>query len=130
MEMKQMAEDLGLYIEETGLEKAKNLAGQYDYVIAHMLSRMRHGTPDQVDVDWDELVELRAFGQKGELHVFGGPGELSAVLVREEGCREFLDKRYPMRDGNILKVREYFMPDEDGQAVVVYARPFAVVKEG
>lgn len=120
-----------LYIEKVDLEEAKALAGGYDYIIAHMISsKPQIGTPDQVNIDWEELIELHAFGLKGELHVFGAPGELEAVKVEEEeGCSEFLEKDYRMRNQSILRVREYLKSDEDGQAVVVYTRPVAVVKE-
>lgn len=119
-----------LYIERMDLEKAKSLVGGYDYVIAHMISELQFGMPDQVNINWEELEELHAFGLKGELHVFGAPGELEAVKVEErEGCREFLEKRYLMRNHSTLKVREYLAADEDGQAMVVYTRPFAVEKE-
>lgn len=129
MDRKQIAEHL--FIESVDLEEAKALAGKYDYVIAHMISELQFGTPGEVVVNWEELLELHAFGLDGELHVFGSPGELEAVKVsEEEGCLEFLEKSYRMRNQSILKVREYLKADEDGQAVVVYTRPFAVVKEG
>lgn len=119
-----------LYMKRIDLEEARNQVGGYDYVIAHMISELQYGIPGQVNINWGELVEMHAFGLNGELHVFGAPGELEAVKVEEEtGCQEFLDTCYRMRDQSILKVREYLAADEDGQAVVVYARPFAVVKE-
>lgn len=128
MRTRQIADHL--YGEKTDLEEARDLAGEYDYVIAHMISELQFGTPDQVNINWDELTELHAFGEKGELHVFGAPGDLQAVkITEEEGCREFLEKRYLMRNHSVLKVREYLSADEDGQAQVVYTRPFAVVKE-
>lgn len=129
MERKEIAE--GLFIETVDLEEAKVLVGKYDYIIAHMISELQFGIPEEVMINWEELQELHAFCLDGELHVFGSPGELEAVRVNEEeGCREFLEKSYRMRNQKILKVREYLKADEDGQAVVVYTRPFVVVKEG
>ncbi len=125
MDVRQIADHL--YMEKTDLEEAKGRVAGYGYVIAHMISQLEFGTPDEVRINWEELIELHAFGPQGELHVFGGPGELEAVTVREEeNCQEFLEKSYLMRDHRVLKVREYLAADEDGQAVVVYTRPFAV----
>ena len=119
-----------LYMKKTDLEEAKAHAAGYDYVIAHMISELAFGTPDQVKINWEELIELHALRLDSELHVFGAPGELEAVTVEEEeGCVEFLEKSYSMRNHGILKVREYLAADEDGQAVVVYTRPFAIEKE-
>lgn len=38
-------------------------------------------------------------------------------------------KSYRMRNGKILKIKEYLTEDEDGQAEIVYTRPFAVTEE-
>ncbi len=128
MDARQIADHL--YMEKVDLNQAKTMVDRYDYVMAHMISQLRFGTPDQVDINWEELPELHAFDLKGELHVFEMQGELEAVKVEEEeGCTEFLEKSYLMRNQSILKVREYLAADDDGQATGVYTRPAAVVKE-
>ncbi|MCI9490924.1 hypothetical protein AALC75_02805 [Lachnospiraceae bacterium 48-42] len=130
--MEQITEKLNM--EEIEAEKAKEQIGRYDYIIAHMISDLQYGVPGDVQIQWDELVELRAFNRTEELHVFehewDSPGKLRAVRISEtEGGGDCLVKSYRMRNGKILNIKEYLAADEDGQAVVVYTRPFAVTEE-
>ena len=83
-------------------------------------------------INWDELVELRAFGEQGELHVYEQNGSLKAIeiLETEDSREDMVVKYYPVRKTvcnmgkhTVLAVKEYLEPDEDGQAVVVYTRP-------
>lgn len=117
-----------LEIETIPFEEAKQRAAQYDYGIVHMVSGLAYGRMSELAIDWDELLELRAFSEKSELRVYEGnegrtaqccteaPGEPDNVVVLE----------YDMRGGGKLAVKEYLEPDEDGQAVVKYTRPFAM----
>lgn len=66
--MEQITEKLNM--EEIEAEKAKEQIGRYDYIIAHMISDLQYGVPGDVQIQWDELVELRAFNRTEELHVF------------------------------------------------------------
>ena len=119
-----------LCMETLDLQQAKELAGGYDYVIAHMMSDLQYGPAGQVQIDWEELLELRAFNQEEELRVFGSPEALQAVRIRElDGGGDHLVKAYPMRNRKILKVKEDLAADEDGQAVTVCVRPFAVMED-
>ena len=70
-----------LFVKKIDMEEAKAQVKEYDYVIAHMISELQFGTLDCVSVNWEELVEMHAFGLNGELHIFGSPGELEAVKV-------------------------------------------------
>lgn len=108
-------------------------AAQYPYVIAHMYSDILCGDGVHERINWDELVELRAFGEKGELHVYEQNGGLKAVeiLETEDSREDTVVKRYAVRGAvsNLVRpcylvVKEYLEADEDGQAVVVYTRPF------
>lgn len=134
--MGQMTEQITekLYMEEIEVQKVKELTDQYDYIIAHMISDLQYGAPGDVQIQWDELVEFRAFNRTEEIHVFehecDSPEKIKAVRVFEtEGGGDCLVKSYRMRNGKILKVKEYLAADEDGQAVVIYTRPFAVTEE-
>ena len=112
---------------------------RYPYLIAHMYSDILCGEGLQDKVNWDELVELRAFGENGELHIFEQNGAFKALEIQEkESCEaDIVEKYYVVRKAIcsmgkrcLLAVREYLEPDEDGQAVVVYTRPFKLeVKE-
>ncbi len=119
-----------LHMEKLDLSQAKEQTAKYDYVIAHMMSELQYGPAEEVQINWEELLELRAFDEEGELHVFGSPEDLQAVRVCEvDRGGDYLVKSYRMRDQKILKVREYLAVDEDGQAVTVYTRPFAVTED-
>ena len=117
------------------LPELKKIAEKYPYVIAHMYSDIQCGEQVHDKINWKELVELRAFDEKGELHVYEQNGGLKAVEVIEtEDCREdTVIKYYPVRKAVcasekpcVLAVKEYLEADEDGQAVVVYTRPFGL----
>lgn len=123
-----------LFVKKIELKDVKEMTARCDYIIAHMISDLQYGPPMDVQIQWDELVELRAFNETEEIHVFvhesDSQGELRAVRIfEEEGGGDYIVRSYRMRNGKILKIKEYLAADEDGQAVVVYTRPFAVTKE-
>ena len=62
----------------------KEKAAQYPYIIAHMYSDILCGNCVHDGINWDELVELRAFDEKGELHVYEQNGSLKAVEITEK----------------------------------------------
>ena len=123
-----------LEVREVSTERSEleNKAAQYPYVIAHMYSDICCGEQVHDQINWDELVELRAFGEQGELHVYEQNGSLKAIeiLETEDSREDTVVKYYPVRKAvcnmgkhTVLVVKEYLEPDEDGQAVVVYTRP-------
>ncbi len=123
-----------LYMEKLELVEVKELIARYDYIIVHMISDLQYGPPMDVQIQWDELVELRVFDETEEIHVFGheldSSGELRVIRIFEKGDGgDYLVKSYRMRNGKILKIKEYLTEDEDGQAEIVYTRPFAVTEE-
>ena len=134
---------------EISIEEAKTIAQNFDYMIAHMISDLKYGKMEQDAIDWDELTELRAFSEKEELHVFEAEDGEKAIHVRETSAEEdsgksdirvrksdeekeisgksaAIIKYYLTRSGKKLAVKEYLRPDEDGQAVVAYTRPFSI----
>lgn len=107
-------------------------AAQYLCVIAHMYSGIVCGEGVHDQINWQELVELRAFDETGELHVYEHRGDLKAVEIveTEDSKEDTVVKYYSVRKSVCasakpcrLKVKEYLEADEDGQAVVVYTRP-------
>lgn len=123
--MKQICRNLEF--EKLDKETAKAAYENYDFVIAHMISELQFGKKEDVTVNWNELVDLRAFDEKGELHIFDRNGIKSAVRITEKDApEESIVKYCKMRNGMELAVKEYLEPDEDGQAVVKYTRPFAM----
>lgn len=117
------------------LSELEKKAAQYPCVIAHMYSGILCGDSVHENINWDELVELRAFDEKGELHVYQQGSGLKAVeMIETDDCKEdTVVKYYPVRKAvcasaqkRFLGVKEYLEADEDGQAVVVYTRPFGL----
>lgn len=124
--MKQITEHLKAEMLE--IEEARASFAGYKYAIVHMISERQYGTTENVKVNWEELVDLRAFSDKEELHVFERGGKLQAVRMVEDGeARETVTRRSPVGNGKQLVVKEYLAPDEDGQAVVVYTRPCGII---
>lgn len=79
------------------IPELKKRAAQYPYMIAHMYSDIQCGENVHDEINWDELVELRAFDEKGELHIYEQNGGLKAVEITEtEDCKEdTVVKYYP-----------------------------------
>lgn len=71
--MKQIVENLEM--ESLTLEEARDSLGDYEFAIVHMISEMQYGTMDKIAVNWEELLELRAFKEDEELHIFDRNGE-------------------------------------------------------
>ena len=65
----------------------KEKAAQYPYVIAHMYSDILCGNCVHDGINWDELVELRAFDEKGELLVEKQDKEVVEVSAGEVSVR-------------------------------------------
>ena len=98
------------------IPELKKRAAQYPYMIAHMYSDIQCGENVHDEINWDELVELRAFDEKGELHIYEQNGGLKAVEITEtEDCKEdTVVKYYPVRKAVcasakrcVLAVKEY-----------------------
>jgi len=125
-----MAKEIkNLNIRTITCEEAKQSIAKYEFVIAHMISELQYGKTEEAQINWNELLELRAFSDKEELRVYHGNMGLTAQI-----CTETVEKpdntivlTYNMKNGKKLKVKEYMEQDEDGQAVVGYTRPFAMV---
>lgn len=118
-----------LEFENITIEEAKNRISNYPFCIVHMISEFRYGSTENITVNWEELLELRAFSDQGELRVYRGEYELKAQCCKEiaDSSEDVVELTYQMRDGKKLAVKEYLEPDEDGQAVVMYTRPVAMV---
>ena len=110
-------------------EEAQQRITDYTYGIVHMMSELQYGRIEELTVNWNELIELRAFSEKGELRIFQGNDGMVAQCCTETAdvSNHVIILEYDMKNGKKLKVKEYLAQDEDGQAVVRYTRPFAMV---
>lgn len=117
-----------LEFENITIEEAKTRISGYDFCIVHMVSEFQYGRTEDVSVNWEELLELRAFSDQEELRVYRGEHELKAQCCKEmsESSEDVIKLSYQMRNGQKLTVKEYLEPDEDGQAVVMYTRPVSM----
>ena len=91
--MAQIVENLE--VENLTMEEAKVSLGNYDFAIVHMISQMQYGEMDSIIVNWEELLEMRAFKEKEELHIFERNGETKAVHVFEtDEVKDIILKSY------------------------------------
>lgn len=111
------------------LDEARQKLSQYPFGIVHMMSELQYGKTGDLAVNWEELLELRAFSEKGELRIYQGNDGMEAqyCVETEDNPEHVVILEYNMKNGKKLAVKEYLEPDEDGQAVVRYTRPFAMV---
>lgn len=118
-----------LDIRTITFDEAKQKTTEYPYGIIHMMSELQYGRMEDLTVNWDELVELRAFSEKEELRIYQGNDGMTAQCCTETQMDpgNVILLEYDMRGGGKLLVKEYLEPDEDGQAVVRYTRPVAMV---
>lgn len=119
----------GLEFSKITIDEAKNRFSGYPYAIVHMMSELQYGRTEDISVNWDELIELRAFSETEELRVYQGNSGMTAQCCTEVSSvsDDAVLIEYEMRNGGRLSVKEYLEPDEDGQAVVVYTRPCGMV---
>ena len=125
-----MAKEIkNLNIRTISCEEAKQSIAKYEFVIAHMISELQYGRTEEAQINWNELLELRAFSDREELRVYHGNSGLTAQICTEtaEKPDNTIVLTYNMKNGKKLKVKEYMEQDEDGQAVVGYTRPLAMV---
>ena len=110
-------------------EKAKAGSRDYEYVYLRELSRQYMGV-NNIDINWDQVIEARFFDKASELRFFRYGKELKAVLIEDDGGEEGIDFKTSdkiglLHDGKFGKsiiVREYFDYDPDGQIFVTASR--------
>ena len=110
-------------------EEAKTKSGNYGYVYLREMSRQYMGV-NNIDINWDQIIEARFFDKASELRFFKYGKELKAVLIEDNGGEEGIDfntsdKIDLLHDGKFGKsiiVREYFDYDPDGQIFVTASR--------
>lgn len=81
------------------------------------------------EINWDECIEIYAFNDKSQLHIFNDESELKASVFCEDSDMKYYDKpcnlkskfAKPFSKKSIIE-RKYFEPDEDGQMCVKYTR--------
>lgn len=118
-----------IMFRKISVDEAKQRFAEYSFCIVYMMSELQYGKTEEVTVNWDELLELRAFSEKAELRIFQGNGGMEAqcCVETQDIVENVIILEYNMKNGKKLAVKEYLEPDEDGQAVVKYTRPFAMV---
>lgn len=118
-----------LMFRKISIDEARQRLAEYPFSIVHMMSELQYGKTEEISVNWDELLELRAFSEKEELRIFQGNGRMEAqyCVEKQDTPENVIILEYNMKNGKKLAVKEYLEPDEDGQAVVKYTRPFAMV---
>lgn len=118
-----------LMFRKISINEARRRLAEYPFSIVHMMSELQYGKTEELTVNWDELLELRAFSEKAELRIFQGNDGMEAqyCVETQDTTENVIILEYNMKNGKKLAVKEYLEPDKDGQAVVKYTRPFAMV---
>ncbi|MCD7826427.1 MAG: hypothetical protein LUH14_10795 [Clostridiaceae bacterium] len=116
---------------EISFETAKERTAGYPFALVYMMSEIQFGKKEDIEVNWDEVLEARFFSEREELHLFLCEKERKAVIVEdavdETNSTEVLTKNYRLSpkfqgEGRELAVREYLSEDEDGQMYVELTR--------
>ncbi|MCD7861992.1 MAG: hypothetical protein LUG61_00420 [Lachnospiraceae bacterium] len=119
---------MGYRVRKISFEEAKTQAGQYSYMLAHMMSEVLFGKTSLDTFRWEELLDARFFSTDEELHVFKCEKEWRAVIVTDDAEQEdVLTLTYAVAGkyrgaGKELSVRQYLAADEDGQPYVELTR--------
>lgn len=102
-------------------QEAQVQAQDYPYVLVRELSRVYLGEASQVDIQWDEVTEVRFFDGQSELRIWREEKALTAVRLEDaqEDETTCVEWTYPLAHkgafGQALTVVEYLQYDEDGQ---------------
>lgn len=116
-------------------EDAKREAAEYSYILAYEFSRVLLGRTNETSVSWDECQEAYLFDEGAEVHIYRDGDMLHAVKCSAETDEDvFVDRVYELAGqfssiGRRVRVREYLVPDEDGQVTVEYTRLVAIEQE-
>ncbi|MCD8109614.1 MAG: hypothetical protein LUE14_05885 [Clostridiales bacterium] len=136
--MAYTCETKGYKTENICLEEAKEKAGHYPYLLAHMMSEVLFGKNAVDNLVWEELLDARFFSENEELHIFRCEGEWMAVVATDTddgNPDDILTLTYPVAGkfrgaGRELAVRQYLSADEDGQMIVNLTRLCGIMQEG
>lgn len=115
-------------VEKADAVRALECIGEYEYVLAYMISRIVLCRAENFDgTDWDECFEARFFDENKELHIYEQDGKKCAVKVSGTADGDCLVKKYALLDQyfgekKYLCVCEHLGYDEDGQASVLLTR--------
>lgn len=101
-----------------------------NYAVTYHYDRMRYSTIEEVDINWETLIEARLFGECTEIYIFKQEGQLKAVQ-RTEDTDQYLTTTYLLNTHSGFKrlaVKKYIQYDkEDGQAYIAYVRPYYLI---
>lgn len=123
-------------IDTVTMEDVKEMYKNYPYALLYMMSELVFAkTEDLENVLWEECLEARFFGEKGELHLFQINGEIRCRRIEDEDGEaegEVLTDKYKLdgrfrKLGNGVVVKRYLKYDDDGQAYVALTRLAEIV---
>lgn len=112
------------------IEDAKQRGSALPWVLVRQFSSIQMGRTKDIAIDWEEVTEVRFFGETEEIRIFEASGTLCAAALRDAGdevedetCHDMTCKlEHKPHFGNEITIREYFDYDEDGQLYVAASR--------
>ncbi len=115
-------------IEKVDIDSINDIVLLYDYVLVYEYSRVLFSDAAEASWNYDELNEAYLFNSTEQIHIFKSDGEFTAIkLTEEKSDITFCNNTYVLDNkfkslGTYVVIREYLVPDEDGQAFVKYTR--------
>lgn len=117
-------------MKKINIEEAKIIISEYKYAYLQMMSEHILDEVSKLgSIDWEELIEGYVFDNEKQLHFYRDDGdELVAVIIDDDmDDAHIIDRKYKLSEkykefGKNVIIREYLLPDEDGQSYVVATR--------
>lgn len=114
----------------SSVEEARQRGDSLPFVLVRQLSEVKRGRTEDIkdQIVWDEVTEVRFFGDCEEIRIFDAGEGLQAARLADANETEFTcrDQEYQLRHkghfGKSIVLREYFAYDEDGQLFVEATR--------
>ena len=120
-------------VKKLTIDEVKSQISNMKYALVYEISRVVFDKIDKIaTINWDVCLEGYFFDDNMQIHVYDTEDGLKAVSFTEPEDAEFIDKEYDLSGkyqsvGKVIKKREYFDYDEDGQVYVAYTRLVDVI---
>lgn len=111
-----------MIIERLSVENAKMEAAEQSFAYIRYMSRVFLGKNDTENIEWEQILDARFFGEKDkEIRFFMEGNTLKAVCCTAEANDEYIEETIDKLQkgfGSSIKKRKYLSADEDGQKYI------------
>ena len=120
---------MSVEINRINIKDALSKISNYEKALVYCISEANlYDKGNFSEINMEEIVDARFFSKDGELHIYSDGDELVATEVVDDDKKssddvEYVDTEYKLKGkAQLIRVREYFDYDEDGQCNVVRTR--------